>query len=270
MDPMSVDCFDEVATAPIAASEPCQAAPTGVLRTAREQGHRGGTGNTTWLGASVLASSLIAMEAGAAGQQWRLPPKQKRQVLELGAGTGQLAIDLARDGWRGITATDGEKAVVKNMRYNIQANRLGHAVRCLKWDWEEPSPKSVNLSDVDLCIGSDLVYYNRTHSHLAALLFKVLSAREATRERPAPRVLLVLTLRKSVEDGCGNVVHKACGKEEYTGSCVHRFLESELPVFGLAAVHLEVPLAALNGFDADAIRSGFHLYEVYVADTSRV
>lgn len=219
-----------------------------------------------------MASSLIAMDepdagnappAAAAGQQLQLPPKRDRRVLELGAGTGQLSMDLAMEGWRGIIATDGEPAVVKNMRYNIQSNRCGHAVRCLKWDWKSPPPKGVNLADIDLCFGSDLVYYNRKHADLAALLYTVLSSREATEDRPAIRALLLLTLRKPKDDGNGIVVHEECGDGGYEGSCVQNFLEGELPAAGLVARRLVIPQPALDGSDA-LDPTCFRLYDVHL------
>merc|ERR1719464_194337 len=100
---------------------------------------------------------------------------------------------LARAGWRGILATDGEPSVVRNMRYNVNANRLGHAARCLELDWSDAAPKKVDLASVGLCIGSDLVYHDRPHRELAATLRRVLAARPAG--GATPRVLLVLTLR---------------------------------------------------------------------------
>merc|ERR1712228_738303 len=110
----------------------------------------------------VSASIQQVPNGATAGRASTKTPKQpQRFILELGAGTGQLAVTLALAGWRGIMATDSEPAVVRNMKSNVQANRLGHAVRCLRWQWEDPPPTCLELADVDLVIGSDLVYYNR-------------------------------------------------------------------------------------------------------------
>jgi len=223
----------------------------------RTDGGRGGTGSRTWGSAKVLGRALLAS----------LPaPSAGGQVLELGAGTGELAISLGQAGWRNIVATDGEPAVVRNMKYNVQANKMGHAVRCVRWDWADPAPKGIDLENIDLCVGSDLVYYDREHSALAALLARVLAARScaaspgaAERHSPA-RVLLVSRLRVAVRDG-GQVVHRdSTDVSQLPGTTLGRFLDEELPSAGLCA-QLVWPIP--GGGDLDA---GFLMHEVVVSD----
>mmetsp|Transcript_2890 Transcript_2890/g.8642 ORF Transcript_2890/g.8642 Transcript_2890/m.8642 type:complete len:348 (+) Transcript_2890:171-1214(+) len=179
-----------------------------------------------------------------------LPPRPRkaaarRHVLELGAGTGGLAIELAQGGFASaITATDGEPGVVKNMKYNVQANRLGHAVRCRRWDWGQEPPDDLDLSSVDICIGSDVVYYDRPHADLAAALRRVLAAARAPEKAPV-RVFLLLMLRAAEAHG-GRVVHRVSA-QGYRGGAVERFLEVELPEQLLRAERLPIPLEAFQG-----------------------
>lgn len=218
----------------------------------REQCGRAGTGHKTWHGAHVLGRLLMGedpctRDALLFGDP---PPASPKEccVLELGAGTGQLAIDLARDGWRKIIATDGERSVVRGMKHNVYANRLGHAIRCLHWDWAEEPPKALDLANVDLVIGSDLVYYSRSHGPLAKAIRCILRARQPGDPRPPPRVLLLVTMRRVDADGAGQVVHHS-DPDCYTGSNVERFVEVELPAEGLFAQDLPVPSSVFQHWE---------------------
>jgi len=257
----------------------------------------GGTGHQTWSSAHLLASALLAMESeeleaqklattpeaitsirqsadgATAGRAGRKTPKQpQRCILELGAGTGQLAVTLARAGWRGILATEGEPAVVRNMKSNVQANRLGHAVRCLRWQWEDPPPACLDLADVDLVIGSDLVYYNREHGMLASVLRTVLTSRSQSDTRRPVRALLLCCLRLPHDDGAGQVVHYA-SSDGYVGTAMQRFVEEELPSQSLFARQLPLPGEVFNALGDESMRDAFasmsarqayQLYEVVV------
>mmetsp|Transcript_3274 Transcript_3274/g.9264 ORF Transcript_3274/g.9264 Transcript_3274/m.9264 type:complete len:279 (+) Transcript_3274:62-898(+) len=257
----------------------------------------GGTGHLTWGSSHILANVLVALDAEerearklaapqevAAGTQrlpdgaaagrsaGKAPKRPQRCVLELGAGTGQLAVTLARAGWRGIWATDGEPAVVRNMKYNVQANRLGHAVRCMKWDWQDSPPSSLELADVDLVIGADLVYYNRAHGMLSSVLRSILTARPPSDPRPPVRALLLCCLRQAYDDGAGQVEHHP-SSEGYAGTSMQRFIERELPSQSLVARQLPLPADAFPP-SGDASekgtpssmgpRSAYQLYEVAV------
>lgn len=148
------------------------------------------------------------------------------------------------------------------MKYNVQANRLGHAIRCVRWDWGEPAPTGINLSNVDFCIGSDLIYYHRSHRDLATSAC-----------RASPRVLLLSRLRIAEDDGHGQVVHRSSG-EGYKGSSMERFVEEELPEHGLEAVPLHIldkvfeeiqPESAREALWSSEARSSFCLHEVVSA-----
>mmetsp|Transcript_84229 Transcript_84229/g.234985 ORF Transcript_84229/g.234985 Transcript_84229/m.234985 type:complete len:294 (+) Transcript_84229:75-956(+) len=252
----------------------------------REQECRGGTGHKSWHAASLLAAVLMNMEVDVAlasqeahlltadhAEQATMPEtvcaqpaplapqtRKDRRVLELGAGTGSLAVALAREGWRGITATDGDAAVVKNMKYNVHANHLGHAIRCRKWDWSQQPPKDLDLSDIDLCIASEVVYYNRTHEHLAATLRRVLTSRAGDEVRPPPRVLIMLTVRQPESTG-GNVVHSVDNRG-YEGSCIETFVDKELPNESLVATRLSIPDTAVQSCRSEAAREVYRSQDV--------
>eukprot|EP00927_Polykrikos_kofoidii_P084549 TRINITY_DN8940_c0_g2_i2.p1 TRINITY_DN8940_c0_g2~~TRINITY_DN8940_c0_g2_i2.p1 ORF type:complete len:248 (+),score=39.08 TRINITY_DN8940_c0_g2_i2:50-745(+) len=200
----------------------------------------GGTGNLTWCASHLMSPILLGMEAAA------------------------IAADEALASWRNIIATDGEPGVVRNMKYNVQANRLGHAVRCLRWDWADPAPKGIDAK-VDLVIGCDVVYYKKTHRPLALALRRVLTARE-----PPCRALVLLTIRAEHDDGQGRVVHTASGAG-YSGSSVQRFVEEELAEEGLKAIHMPIPEEAFDNIVNKDIREdlrsprsreSFRLYEI--------
>lgn len=271
----------------------------------------GGTGHQVWNSSHILKSLLLSWDAKAEEGEWlpllkgahpvldsaqarnasephplpvsgQCPPKQSRSktrarcTLELGAGTGHLAVSLALAGWRGILATDGEAATVRNMKYNVQSNRLGHAVRCLKWSWEDSPPRGLALADIDLVIGSDLVYYNRTHGMLAAVLHDILTARSPDDPRPAAKAFLLCCVRQAHEDGGGQVVHHLCD-QGYSGSSMQGFIEEELPDRGLYAHRHQIPEQIFDALIDESTlevlasaenRAAYHLYEVGVQKTS--
>jgi hypothetical protein len=259
---------------------------------------RGGTGHQTWNSSHILAGVLLARDSNWHKSQDKALPKKtnahsvgehaplqmgndershsgqqghmKGCILELGAGTGNLAVSLALAGWRGVFATDGEGAVVRNMKYNVQANRLGHAVRCCKWSWEDDPPKGLQLDSVELVIGADLVYYNRRHGMLAAVLHRILTARSPDDPRPPARALLLCCIRKSYEDGCGKVFHDLAN-DGYAGSSVQRFIEEELPSHGLIARRHQISDEVYDQLGDDSTKEGlassesrnaYHLYQV--------
>lgn len=246
--------------------------------TVRESRGAAGTGHQTWHGASILSSFLVPPDKSL--QTARMVTedsvtnfcvaegflKKGSNILELGSGTGKLALDLARSGLLNITATDGDPGVVKNMKFNVQSNRLGHAVRCRCWDWAHDPPVGMDLSAFDLCIGSDLVYYNRPHAHLALALRRILTAKKD--DLPPAKVLLLLTLR-TIEDNGGRVVHHV-SSEGYPGSSVQRFVEDELPAEGLEARSVTLLSAVFElpelreAFPTAEAQQAMVLYEVLV------
>ncbi len=57
-----------------------------------------------------------------------------KKVLDLGTGTGILAISAAMLGAGDVTAVDNNNLAVETAERNIELNRLSHAVRCITGD----------------------------------------------------------------------------------------------------------------------------------------
>ena len=85
----------------------------------------GATGGKIWGASRVFADILHERACASAGERQRLP----QTVLELGCGTGYLAMRLAADtkGTR-VIATDVQSKM-KNLKFNVGRNQLRHAVR---------------------------------------------------------------------------------------------------------------------------------------------
>ena len=116
----------------------------------RREEERIGTGGVLWEAAIVLADYV-------ASGDW-----QGQRVLELGAGTGLVAIALAMRGAE-VCATDGNPRVLEGARSNVEdaMRRHGHGPVALElFDWNSPQDlaKIVALGPWDVVLGSDLVY----------------------------------------------------------------------------------------------------------------
>ena len=117
----------------------------------RREEQRIGTGGVLWEAAIVLADYV-----GRSGD-W-----QGKRVLELGAGTGLVAIALAMQGAE-VCATDGNPRVLEGARSNVEdaMRRHGHGPVALEvFDWNSPEDlaKILALGPWDVVLGSDLVY----------------------------------------------------------------------------------------------------------------
>lgn len=64
----------------------------------------GGTGNQTWYCSNVMSTLLVSEVSGLALNLSRSTAQELAPgvVLEIGAGTGALAMSLAKAGWRHI------------------------------------------------------------------------------------------------------------------------------------------------------------------------
>ena len=96
-----------------------------------------------WLAARVLLSYLEEMSLAG------------REILELGAGTGFLAISLARRGAQ-VLAVEGAEQGFENLEHNVRA--AGGQVRTLRWDWEKSGLPSELMRSWDLVVATDVVY----------------------------------------------------------------------------------------------------------------
>jgi len=143
-----------------------------------------------WPAARAFLQWLIS--GGSDG--FAAPDLRKTTLLELGAGTGFLATQLVADrrvGVKEVYATEGELDVLENMRRRIEREGLEDAIHAVHWDWEESSevPATVPMEEVDLVIGTDLVYVGTAEENLADV---VTSALRHARARQDLRALILL------------------------------------------------------------------------------
>jgi SAM-dependent methyltransferase len=173
------------------------------------------TGGRVWEAAGVLEQCLKL--------------ERPETILELGAGTGKLAISLAR-GQKGtkVIATDLRERL-GNMKHNIGMNKMHHAVRCLEWEWGAGAP-SLPWETISLCVGSDVVYYDGKHTALA-------NALRVVADRAIP-IRLMLRIRQPYGDG--DALTFAPSADD-AGSAVSRFVNLELPQAGLRAIPGAMP-----------------------------
>jgi SAM-dependent methyltransferase len=173
------------------------------------------TGGRVWEAAGVLEKCL------------RL--EKPETILELGAGTGKLAIALAR-GQKGtkVIATDLRERLA-NMKHNVGMNQMHHAVRCLEWEWGSGVP-SLPWETIALCVASDVVYYDQPHTALA-------NALRVVADRAIP-IRLMLRIRQPYGDGDALTFAPSA---DGAGSAVSRFVELELPRAGLRAIPEAIP-----------------------------
>ena len=174
----------------------------------------------------------------------RLSPDEPATILELGAGTGYLAMRIAAGAVRGtrVLATDVPERM-KNLKYNLNRNQLRHAVRPYAWDWNEEELPDLDWQAITHCIASDVVYYDESRgmgAALAAALAAVLS-----RCRAGVEVLLMLQVRilerHAGAEGSSTNSTLVPSDSYDERSSVFAFVEHALPAAGLQAVLLARP-----------------------------
>ena len=203
----------------------------------------GATGAHVWSASRVLADVLE--------ERFRKSPtpRLKQTILELGCGTGYLAMRLASAA-RGtqVIATDVPH-MMRNVKYNVNRNRLGHAISSVPWDWrDEQPPPGIKWQEVTQCVVADAVYYDETGDAEAALARSL--ATVVTRCRRGVEVLLMLRVRVLQHDTDADGVRTESTStltpsDSYDSrSTVYSFIERALPRVGLRAELL--PLAEHN------------------------
>lgn len=150
------------------------------------------------IGLEVWPAARVLLEWLSNSSDARPLALQGSTLLELGAGTGFLAMSLTAPGSAaGVTkvyATEGEERVLQNMRSKVEAGGCADRVHPLRWDWEETrhAPAEIPLEEVDLVVGSDLVYVGTAQEELAGALAALLGDKRC---RPGLRAILLLTCR---------------------------------------------------------------------------
>jgi predicted nicotinamide N-methyase len=112
----------------------------------------------TWEAALALSEFLLLTDPPAivAGST---------RVLELGAGTGLVAMVSARMGAAGVVATDGDAGVCEALCANVRVNSLEERIQVEVRKWagvrEVPEP-------VGLVVGADVVGFGKTRGRRGA------------------------------------------------------------------------------------------------------
>lgn len=219
------------------------------------------TGGALWQASGVMADVLHERQRAARG------PQPKQTILELGCGTGYLAMRLA-------TATRGTKVIatdipdrMRSLSYNVNRNQLRHAIQCVPWDWNDEEPPTLPWHSVTQCVASEVVYYDETRGAVAALA-KAL-ATVLRRCRTDVEVLLMLRVRvlDNVVSADGTTVQGSGNStlvpsDSYDArSSVFAFIEQALPRVGLRAELLPLgDVAAASGAGR-----GLRLYQIFKA-----
>ena len=219
----------------------------------------GATGGTLWQASRVLADVIIEKRRGTGGEMDLVSGQRegKQTFLELGCGTGYLAMRLAASE-RGtkVIATDIAERM-RNLKFNVNRNSLRHAVQCVPWDWQ-CDPPALDWGSITHCIASEVVYYEETRGHLSTLANTLETI--FLRCRADLQVLLMLRVRVLEQSvGSDGTVNESSStlvpSDSYDSrSAVFDFIESVLPRVGLRSVLL--PLG-------ERAEVGLRLYQVH-------
>jgi len=132
------------------------------------------SGMWAWSAGELLAEWLCASEAT---EKLHLDEPTSTAAIELGCGTGLVALSLARLGVKAVVATDHDKETLAQCNRNAIANALPNVhVMALPWGGHEATTvRAVSLAcnDVDgtaptrlLIVGADILYDRSLHDAL--------------------------------------------------------------------------------------------------------
>ena len=207
----------------------------------------GATGGVVWNAAHVMAD-VLADRDRAAGRDGA-----KQLILELGCGTGYLALRLASASRRTrVIATD----VAERMRlvqYNAGKNQLRHAVRAVAWDWRA-DPPSLEWGEITRCVACEVVYYDEYPEGLAALA----SALNVVFERCRPGIEVLMMVRVRIQEGDVESSAMVPSDSYDERSSVYTFIETTLPAHGLRAERL-----SLHEHGEKSTARGLRFYQVH-------
>lgn len=124
------------------------------------------TGHKTWEAALALGTYLLQHPHVVRG----------KTVLELGAGTGFLAILAARMGAVRVTATDGNEGIVQQLQRNVHENQVFNLVDTKVLRFGELHPRDDDGGNgpgdaaYDVVLGADVTYDETVVDALAATI----------------------------------------------------------------------------------------------------
>ncbi|CCX13542.1 putative methyltransferase-domain-containing protein [Pyronema domesticum] len=131
-------------------------------------------------------TGLRTWEAALALGEWLLqnPPAPTDRILELGTGTGLVALIAARLGVKDILATDGDDGVCEGLRKTVELNGLQDVMRVEQRWWAQEA-----VVGADLVLGADVTY------DAAVIPFLVKELADLLEENPKARVVISATIR---------------------------------------------------------------------------
>ncbi|WOL00716.1 protein-lysine methyltransferase METTL21C [Canna indica] len=133
--------------------------------------------NLLWPGTFAFSNWLVENQSLLHGAR----------ILELGSGTGALAIFLQRSFGVDITTSDFDDVEIEeNIAYNCRANELP-VLPHVKHTWGDRFPKSE--PDWDLVIASDILLYVKQYPNLIKTLCFLLNEYKAKDKKAGKRVL---------------------------------------------------------------------------------
>ena len=196
-----------------------------VLDIADDKNSHGATGSKVWEASGVFAS--ILQERAALREQ----PQNRQTILELGSGTGYLAMLLAAaDRGTRVIATDMPERM-RSLGFNLSRNELRHAVRCVPWDWSDAESPALDWAGITSCIAAEVVYYDESGGQQASLARTL--ATVVARCRPGLEVWLMLRVRVPPSNAATHGVTMRPSDSYDARSAVFSFIERALPTVGL-------------------------------------
>jgi predicted nicotinamide N-methyase len=141
----------------------------------RELGYSATNAAFVWPNGGRLASLLSTVPPSTT----KSPPPR---LLELGSGTGILAIFLRRKGWHVVTSDySDDPAIQENISHNCRLNGVPHYH--VPHTWGQPFPFDLLRAcfqelghprhDVDIIVASDILLYAQQYDNLVATLLQI-------------------------------------------------------------------------------------------------
>ncbi|KAK8600106.1 hypothetical protein V6N13_060075 [Hibiscus sabdariffa] len=131
--------------------------------------------NLLWPGTFAFAEWLVQHQSWIEG----------RRCLELGSGTGALAIFLQKSFNLDITTSDyDDREIEENIAHNCQANGITSVLPHIRHSWGDTFPTAE--PDWDLIIASDILLYVKQYPNLIKSLSFLLKSYKPKDDKAAP------------------------------------------------------------------------------------